>query len=401
MISDCIPIRDLVSGATPRSHPKSAEIPQPFTVRLDESPDRGPRCLTLPHIPAFSDRTSSGWTIPGARKRLGFKSLWHYRFPRLDSSARLGFAPISLANDLGLSAPGDAVPVWGRHTEEPKRAAIDAGDDFVLKLYLRDLEALSPSCRIEKASRGDQAIFDDATRERLVCNHLHRVIRMALDFRGLGVPLCDLVNEGNIGLMRAAELFDPGRNVQFGHYAKVWIRMQMKRALSYQAGSVSLPADFSWRRGQVLGTQERLTTALKREPTETELAGACGLELPAVRRIRSSLAPKFVTFDSPEPGKETGLTLAEVIADETVPTPDQAAVRQSDHEFIECLLSALTPCQQQVIRLRFGLDDGCGRTLEEVARILGYVRQGIHRLETVALAKLRQHARFLQTQRTS
>jgi RNA polymerase primary sigma factor len=282
-----------------------------------------------------------------------------------------------------------------RHLCDIKLAAIDASDDFVLQLYLQDIERCR---RYEKRETlaAEPALFDDVARERLVLGHLHRVVRMAFEYRGLGLPVADLVNEGNIGLMRAAERFDPTRKVQFSHYAKVWIRMQMKRALSYQALPVSLPADFAWRRGQVLGAEERLTKTLNREPNETELAAECGLELPAVRRIRSTPAPTFVTFESPSSGRQTGYTLAETIPDENTATPDSAASQNSDLEFIEKLLDELTPCQQQVIRLRFGLDDGCSRTLEEVALLLGYVRQGIHRIEAGALSKLRQHARFLE-----
>jgi RNA polymerase primary sigma factor len=168
----------------------------------------------------------------------------------------------------------------------------------------------------------------------------------------------------------------------------------MKRALSYQAFPVSLPADFTWRRGQVCGAEDRLSARLNREPSDAELAGACGLEERAVRRLRSTPTPSFVSFDSPAPDAEEGVGLSEVIPDHSFPQPDEEAARHSDYEFASRLIQTLTVSEQKVIRLRFGFEDGCNRTLDEVGRILGYGRQGIHRIESVALHKLRQQAHF-------
>ena len=196
--------------------------------------------------------------------------------------------------------------------------------------------------------------------------------------------------------MRAAELFDPVRKVAFAGYAKPWICVRMQRALSYQAWPVSLPADFSWRRGRVQAAQERLKTKLNREPEDAELAEDCGLDLPAVRRLRTTPLPSFVPLESPWPSNETELTLAEAIPDEASTAPDRQAALHSDRDLVDRLLAALSPAEQKVIRLRYGLDDGGHRTLGEVGQLLGYSRQGIHRLESVALGKLRQRARSLQ-----
>jgi RNA polymerase primary sigma factor len=269
-------------------------------------------------------------------------------------------------------------------------------NDFLLQLYLRDL-ASNPQIRpMTPPSLESPTTFDDSARERLVLGHLPNVVRMAFDYRDRGVPLSDLINEGNIGLMRAAELFDPFRNVHFAHYARLWIRTQMDRAVSYQSWAVSLPADFSWRRGRVHGAEERLTAKLNRKPDDSELAESCGLELPAVRRLRTAAHPSFLPLEAPCPGAESDVTLAEVIADENMQAPDREVARRSDREFVTRLVNTLAPMEQKVIRLRYGLDGGCGHTLQEVGQSLGYVRQGIHRIETAALAKLRQHAHFLE-----
>jgi RNA polymerase primary sigma factor len=245
-----------------------------------------------------------------------------------------------------------------------------------------------------------QVPLDASARQRLVLSQLHRVVRIAFDYKRFGLPLGDLINEGNLGLMRAAELYDPLRGVRFSYYAQPWIRVRMQRALSYQAWPMSLPADFNWRHGQVKLASDRLISELNRDVQDSEVAEACGLELPAVRRLRSTPAPFFVPLESPRPGDETGLTLAEVILDENSPRPDLEAASLVDSEFAQRMLAILTPHEQQVIRLRFGLNDGCGHTLQEIGDQLGYGRQGIHRIESVALAKMRQHVRFLNVAAT-
>jgi len=151
----------------------------------------------------------------------------------------------------------------------------------------------------------------------------------------------------------------------------------------------------------VEAAQEYLKTRLNREPVDAELAEECGLDAPVVRRLRATPPPSFVALESPWPGNETELTLAEAIPDETSAGPDHEAALHSDRNLVERLLPALSPAEQQVIRLRYGLDDGGHRSLGEVGQLLGYSRQGIHRLESVALAKLRQRARFLQAAPTS
>jgi RNA polymerase primary sigma factor len=247
-----------------------------------------------------------------------------------------------------------------------------------------------------EASAGSPELLDRSGRQQLVLDHLAGVVHIAFEYGGFGLPLGDLINEGNLGLMHAAQRFDPARNVRFSYYAKPWIRVQMQRALSYQAWPVSLPADFSWRHGRVQAAQERLTAKLNREPSDAELADGCGFEMPIVQRLRKTKTPSFVPLESPWPGNETGLTLEEVIPDETGLAPDQAASRQSDREFVQDLIGNLKPAEQRVLRLRYGLEDGSSRTCEEVGRMLGYGRQGIHRIECAALAKLRQHVRFLR-----
>jgi len=279
-----------------------------------------------------------------------------------------------------------------RLTKEP--CVLRPGNDFVLELYLRDVSrAVQPPTLACPPGLGCRS--NDWARHWLVVNNLRSVVRLAMDYRGFGLPLGDLINEGNIGLMRAADRYNPRRKVRFVHYAQSWIRVHMHRALSYQAWPVSLPADFSWRRKRISRTEDLLKTKLNRPPVDAEVASECGMEPKTVQRLRSTPNPTFLPLDTAFPSEEPGLTLAETLSDGNTPTPDQEAEGRSDRQFLLSLLKILSPLEQKVIRLRYGLEDGIAHTLEEIGKSLGYVRQGIHRLENAALERLRKHARLL------
>jgi RNA polymerase primary sigma factor len=264
------------------------------------------------------------------------------------------------------------------------------GRDFLLDSYLRDLSSAADSA----ATTSRPQPGGNSTREELVVDNLRTVVQIAFHYRGMGLPLPDLINEGNIGLLRAAELFDPGRCVRFAHYAQPWIRVHMQRALSYQAWPVKYPADFNWSRSRVSRAEAELKADSSRVPDDTEVARVCGLAVPAVHRLRATPAPCFVPLDLAT--DDSGLSLSETIPDPQAAAPDREAERRSDRQYLCSLMKILSPLEEKVLRLRYGLDDGIPRTLQEVGRALGYVRQGVHRLETAALRHLKQHARFLQ-----
>jgi len=333
-------------------------------------------CLSTTDRPGLVSRPRTG-AAPGRNPDANRVGAARRRGPPLRGVS------VTAATDRACPLVVAPAPTVSNRYAPPTAEGIDGGGDFILRLYLRDLGRARPAGNLGSSP------------EHLVLDQLPRVVRIAFDYQGFGLPLGDLINEGNLGLMRAAELFDPSRNVRFSYYAKPWIRVQMQRALSYQASPVSLPADYSWRHGQVLGAEERLTVTLNRSPDDAELGQECGLQPCAVRRLRSTPTPSFVPLENPWPGTESGLTLEEVLPDETTPAPDGEAIRGSDREFIESLMIALTPAERTTIRLRFGLDDGEGRTLEAVGQSLGSGRQGAHRLEKSALAKLRARAQGL------
>jgi RNA polymerase primary sigma factor len=312
-------------------------------------------------------------------------SPWHCPVPTLEGQPRSALAPSGASQKEALR-PTLETPLAEESGGRSRSAAAGRGDgdDFLLRLYLRDAlrePLLSPT---EEAVLGWGSTFDDETaREGLVLGNLRLVIHLAFECRRPGVSLCDLINEGNMALMRAAELFEPGYGRRFASYAAPWIRQSMRRAVGRLTWPVRLPASLLSRPGLRWAGQAQLALESDVEPT---MSG----QLP----VGSGRCPTWLSLDSPLAGDEEGLTLGDGLADERTLPPDLALVRRGDCEFAGQLLTLLKPREQQVLRLRFGLEDGCQRSLDEVGRKLGYVRQGIHRIESAALDKLRRHALF-------
>ncbi len=317
---------------------------------------------------------------------------WQCPVPTLEGQPRLPRRQSAAPAQLPAPQTAPAQPAQApAHLEFDPTLASRWGDDFLLRLYVRDLRNEPPLAAGEECEMAWRASFgDDPGRERLVTGNLRLVLQIASDYEGMGLPLSDLVSEGNLGLMRATELFRPTEGVPFWVYASAWIRQHMRRALTRQAWPMRLPAEFSWQHSRLRQAEARLTDGSGREPADDELAAACGLTPEMVRRLRSNGYPRAVSLQSPVSGDNEGEALADTLPDEQNPAPDVATGRRSDCEFVEALLADLKPRERAVLRLRFGLDDGQERTLEEVGSVLGYVRQGIHKIESAALARLRR-----------
>jgi RNA polymerase primary sigma factor len=317
----------------------------------------------------------------------GPSSPWQCPVPTLDGVPRLQPAPLKSAEETAGFPAGGIWPI-------PLPAASFAGqdkDDFLLRLYLRDALREPRLTAAQEIELGWLSTFDDdSARERLVLGNLRLVVHLAFAFRRPGLPVCDLINEGNIGLMRAAELFNPAYGRRFASYAAPWVRQRLNRALSRHAWPVRLPTDFAFQQKRLRSARARLANESGREPAPAELAAGTGFAPATVRRLSTTSFPECVALQSPLAGGEEGQTLADVLPDERTLPPDQALVCRDEGELVTDLLASLKPREGQVLRLRFGLDDGCERSLEEVGRSLGYVRQGIHRIESAALAKLRR-----------
>ena len=305
--------------------------------------------------------------------------------------------------DDGGRAGGGADPVR-MYLKEIGRVALLTGPEEVA-LAKRIEAGIAALARLEElAGRGD----DDATIERskldviiadgldakrqLIQANLRLVVSIAKRYVGRGMLLLDLIQEGNLGLMRAVEKFDHSKGFKFSTYATWWIRQAITRAIADQARTIRIPVHMVETINKVLRVQRQLLQELEREPTVEELAERVDLTPARVREIqRISLDP--LSLDSPV-GEEDESNLSDFIEDDHAEAPADAAARRLLKEAVEKVLGELSDREQEVVRLRFGLDNsGQPRTLEEVGKEFGVTRERIRQIESKTLAKLRHPQR--------
>jgi len=231
-------------------------------------------------------------------------------------------------------------------------------------------------------------------REHLIKANTRLVVSIAKRFMGRGVALLDLIQEGNLGLMKAVEKYDHTRGFRFSTYATWWIRQTISRAISDQARTIRVPVHMNDRIRQLYRANHDLEQRLGRQPTIEELAEQVGLPIQRVQWImKVSWQP--LSLESPV-GDEEDSELGQFIEDEISPTPMQSAYQSMLKEKLEEILSTLTPREARVLRLRFGLDDGTSYTLEEVGQKFGLTRERIRQIEGRALRALRHPKRAKQ-----
>ncbi|RYG25471.1 RNA polymerase sigma factor RpoD/SigA [bacterium] len=226
------------------------------------------------------------------------------------------------------------------------------------------------------------------SREKLVATNLRLVVSVAKRFAGRGVPLLDLIQEGNLGLMKAVDRFDPERGYRFSTYATWWIRQAVARGLAAQGRAVRLPVHAGEALHKALNEAARLRQSLGREATPDEIAEGLGTTAAHVVRIMNA-AVDPLSLDAPV-GDVEGSALGDVVADSINSRPDDEALRRLSRVEVESLLSTLTSRERDVLRLRFGFADDRPHSLEEVARALSVTRERVRQIEKASLLKLRQ-----------
>ena len=261
--------------------------------------------------------------------------------------------------------------------------------DSGLNRYLREIgriPLLTPQQEIELAAKIKKG--DGAAREQMINANLRLVVTIAHDYANLGLPLLDLISEGNIGLTKAVERFDPAKGAKLSTYAMWWIKQSIKRALANQGKMIRLPVHLVDKIAKVRRVSLQMSDELGREPTDDELGEEVGIATDKVARLKS-VGIRPASLDAPI-GDDDSTEFGEMVGDEEAQTPFELLRDKNLRGEVGGLIAVLDSREKKIISQRFGLDGGKPKTLEDVGKDFGITRERIRQLQNIALAKLRR-----------
>ncbi len=261
-----------------------------------------------------------------------------------------------------------------------------------VRMYLKEIGRISLLSLEEETALSERiANGDEEAKNILAESNLRLVVSIAKRYVGRGMLFLDLIQEGNIGLMKAVEKFDANKGYKFSTYATWWIRQAITRAIADQARTIRVPVHMVETINKLSRYQRQLTLELNREPTDEELAKKMGMSVDRVREV-IKIAQDPVSLETPI-GEEDDSHLGDFVKDERSMSPEEYTIHELLKDEISDVLLTLTEREEQVLRLRFGLDDGSCKTLEEVGQMFGVTRERIRQIEAKALRKLRHPSR--------
>ena len=291
------------------------------------------------------------------------------------------------------------IEIENENSKENEKAQLESlmnnmADDDPVRIYLKEIgkaPLLSPEEEIYLAERIKEG--DEEAKKRLCECNLRLVVSIAKKYAGRNLSFLDLIQEGNLGLLKAVEKFDHTRGFKFSTYGTWWIRQHITRAIADQSRQIRLPVHMVETINKLARTTKQLTQELGREPTLTELSEALGIPEEKVSEIKK-LQAEPASLESPISSDESDSSkLGDMIEDDTSISPYEATTRSLLRQQLLSVIDTLTPREQKVVRMRYGLDDGFPKTLEQVGQEFNVTRERIRQIEAKALRKLRNPSR--------
>ena len=281
----------------------------------------------------------------------------------------------------------------------PERERSPYDGDTAIKLYLREIglvKLLTPQEEIQLAARIKKG--DKKAREHMIKANLRLVVKIARDYDGIGLPLLDLISEGNIGLMKAVERFDPAKGGKLSTYGSWWIKQSIKRALANQSKTIRLPVHLVDKISKMRRTAMKLQEELGHEPSDEDLAAELGTTASRISQMRiASIRP--ASLDAPV-GDENSNNFSEMVEDERAVNPYNELEDKTVSGMLQDMVKHLDDREATILRFRFGLDGGNEKTLEEVGKKFGVTRERVRQIQNLALHKLRKMIEKLEKTKT-
>ena len=282
-------------------------------------------------------------------------------------------------------------PVIQKRVPKKSRTSSDTKND-TMKVYMQDIgqiDLVTKQQEVELAAKihGDCPVAKEEARAVLIQANLRLVVKIAHDFKGIGLPLLDLISEGNIGLMRAVEKFDPTKGAKFSSYAAWWIKQSMRRALANQSRTIRIPVQSAGKINKIKSVRLKLTEELGRDPTDAEIATKLEFSERTVAGLKLADLRTFSLHDPIQQGEDG--EFQDIIPDKSAATPDRILGDVESIDRLVNLLDELDDREQMILKMRFGLNGQKPKTLEEVSQEIGRTRERVRQIQNQALIKLK------------